>query len=312
MAVLPPDPLFCLKSDMECVHSLCFLNNSASEETNTLLASTEKGLVYFWNTDTNRLLTKEKFGKSIQCIHSKGTDLILQEKEGNVKLFRYNESKYDKAYESSWSGGFCKSILVGNKFYIAQEKGLIDVIDTETWVVIQILNPNMEESNLGSIMCLESAQIDGRPHLLAGYESGHLILWCCQTGQILNHTKLPDSITTITFDFMTSRGICGCPTNILHVFQINKQSIISIKCTITIPTANGCSIVKLRPSDRKILVAGGWDGRIRVFSWKSLRQLATLDEHKGASISDIQFSGRIFAASGTAPDGSISLWSLYN
>lgn len=312
MAVLPPDPLFCLKGDMECVHSMCFLSNYSSEQTATLLASTERGFVYFWNTDINRLLTKEKFGESIQCIHSKSTDLIVQDKEGSVKLFRYDESKYNVAYESSWSGGFCKSVLVGNKLYIPQETGVIDVIDIATWMILQRLNPDVTDVKKGSIMCMEAAQIDGRPYLFVGYESGHLLLWCCQTGQVLSHIQLPDCVTTITFDSGTARGICGCPTNILHVFQINKQSVISVKCTITVPTASGCSVVKLRPSDCKIVVAGGWDGRIRVFSWKSLRQLATLDEHRGASISDVQFHGRIFAASGGTPDGSISLWSLYN
>lgn len=45
MAILPPDPLFCMKSDMGYVHSLCFKDNT------TLLAATESGFVYFWDLE---------------------------------------------------------------------------------------------------------------------------------------------------------------------------------------------------------------------------------------------------------------------
>lgn len=66
-----------------------------------------------------------------------------------------------------------------------------------------------------------------------------------------------------------------------------------------------------------MFVSGGFDGRIRVFSWKSLRPLAVLSEHKG-NLMDIAFSdgivafwkSNIMAAGGT--DGKITLWDIYN
>lgn len=50
MAVLPPDPVFCFKGDMGYVHSLCFPTHQ-NNYTDTLLASTETGKVYFWNLE---------------------------------------------------------------------------------------------------------------------------------------------------------------------------------------------------------------------------------------------------------------------
>lgn len=50
MAVLPPDPVFCLKSDMGYVHSLCFPNDNA-QFTSRILAATEGGYVYVWNLE---------------------------------------------------------------------------------------------------------------------------------------------------------------------------------------------------------------------------------------------------------------------
>lgn len=74
--------------------------------------------------------------------------------------------------------------------------------------------------------------------------------------------------------------------------------------------------MKIR-KDLKVFVSGGFDGRIRVFSWKSLRPLAVLSEHKG-NLMDIVFSdgpvsfwkSNIMAATGT--DGKITLWDIYN
>jgi len=80
------------------------------------------------------------------------------------------------------------------------------------------------------------------------------------------------------------------------------------------PGVNG---VRIRP-DQKVFASAGWDGRIRIFSWKSLRPLAVLTQHKNGGVMDLAFSSQqvamwhapIMAAAGM--DGQISLWDLYN
>lgn len=47
MAVLPPDPIFCLRNNMEHVHNMCFDNETEYSE--NLYASTESGFVYVWD-----------------------------------------------------------------------------------------------------------------------------------------------------------------------------------------------------------------------------------------------------------------------
>lgn len=79
----------------------------------------------------------------------------------------------------------------------------------------------------------------------------------------------------------------------------------------------GINCIRIRP-DLKILSTGGLDGRIRMFSWKSLRPLAVLTEHKTGAIMDISYStdkvtiwkSPIMAVAGM--DSVISLWDLYN
>lgn len=48
MAVLPPDPIFCLRNNMEYVHHMCFDNND-NDYTENLYAATESGFVYIWD-----------------------------------------------------------------------------------------------------------------------------------------------------------------------------------------------------------------------------------------------------------------------
>lgn len=52
MPLLPPDPVFILKSDMDYVHCICFVEEK-EEFSKTLLAATESGFVYIWDLDVS-------------------------------------------------------------------------------------------------------------------------------------------------------------------------------------------------------------------------------------------------------------------
>ncbi|XP_044260612.1 guanine nucleotide-binding protein subunit beta-like protein 1 [Tribolium madens] len=312
MAVLPPDPVFCLKSDMGHIHSLCFpiTNENYSSR---LLAATESGFVYFWDLETNRLQHKQPMGDSIQAIHSISHDIITQEKIGMVKLWTITNSSYQLSKTYSCRGGYCRSILLNDNLIVPQEDSTLDIIHISTMSKLARLVPH--KPKLGNVMCLQKVELGGKIYILGGYETGDIILWDYTTAQPCGHLKLRECITSLTFDPVTGRGICGNASNTLQIFTIDKNFNITLKCEISI-TNEGCNIVKLR-DDRKIFVAGNWDGSLRMFSWKSLRLLVVLNEHKGA-VTDVQFSvkpvrfwdANIMAASGA--DGVISLWNLYN
>lgn len=312
MAVLPPDPVFTLKSDMGYIHNLCFpLSNE--NYSSKLLAATENGCVYFWDLMTNRLQHKQSMGESLQAIHCIDDNIITQEKSGIVKLWSVSNSNYEimKTYECN--GGYCRSILVDDKLILPQENSTLDVINIEHMEKLKNLSPGIDR--LGNVMCLQQVEIANNIYILAGYETGDIVLWDFTTCKPCGHLKLREYITSLTFDPITCRGICGNASNTLQIFTIDKSLKITLKCEIPI-TNKGCNIVKLRP-DKRIFVSGGWDGRLRIFSWKTLRPLAVLTEHKGA-VTDVQFSPKkvcywdsnIMAASGA--DGIISLWDLYN
>lgn len=118
------------------------------------------------------------------------------------------------------------------------------------------------------------------------------------------------------YDLVTNRGIIGSLCGMIELFSLNTKSA-TMKKKADLPIKNpGINCVKIR-KDLKVFVSGGIDGRIRVFSWKSLRPLAVLSEHKG-NLMDIAFSdgvvsfwkSNIMAAGGI--DGKITLWDIYN
>lgn len=253
-------------------------------------------------------------GKSIQAIHSVDDDLITQEKEGVIKLWRlHNGSSYELLRCYDYYGGYCKSLLFDGNLVVPQNNGQFDVVDFKTMECIRKFTT--AKPCLGEVTCLQKVEINNSVYVLAGFVAGDIILWDFLTGTACSHIKLREYITSLTFDGLTGRGICGNASNILQIFTVDKNFTITLKCEISIKN-EGCNIVKLRP-DRKIFVSGGWDGRLRLFSWKSLRLLVVLAEHRD-KITDVQFTEKIvnvwnsniMAASGA--DGMISLWNLYN
>lgn len=313
MAVLPPDPVFCFKSDMGHIHSICYSIKSDNYISH-ILAATEKGTVYFWDLETNRLQYKQEMGESIQAIHCFEDVIITQEKCGIVKMWASVTGAYEITETYECAGGFCKSIVIKDTLVVHQENGTLDILDIRTFKMKKHLVP--EKECIGNIMALEKTIVKGNIYLIGGYEAGDVVLWSFDTGELISCAKFQEQITSISFDSFTCRGVCGGASNILQIFNINEKSFeIKMKCEITL-TNEGCNVVKFR-HDGKLLVSGGWDGRVRLYSCKTLRALAVLTQHKN-SITDVQFSpniikywnSRIMAVSGS--DGTISLWNLYN
>lgn len=267
-------------------------------------------MIYF---QTNRLQHKQSMGESIQTVHSIDTNIITQEKSGLVKLWTIENSSYQLSKTYTCTGGYCKSILFDECLMVPQENSTIDVIDIKQMAQVSKLTPH--KPKLGQLMCLQKVELGAKTYILGGYETGDIILWEYETSRVCGHLKLREYITSLTYDPVSCRGICGNASNTLQIFTIDGDFNIRLKCEISI-TNDGCNIVKLR-DDRKIFVSGGWDGSLRLFSWKSLRLLVVLHEHKGG-VTDVQFSpnlvrywgANVMAAAGA--DGMISLWNLYN
>nr|XP_022920451.1 guanine nucleotide-binding protein subunit beta-like protein 1 [Onthophagus taurus] len=312
MAVLPPDPLFTLKGDMGYVHSMAFIPYE-KDYTKSLFAATETGYVYLWDLESNRVNYKQQMGKSIQAIHCIDKKILIQEKSGALKSWIINESSiYEVENEIDLYGGYCRSLIHEDNILIPIERDMIAIFDLN-FNKTASLKPT--ETDLGNVMCMECFKIKENDYLLTGYESGYLILFDITFRKQCSKLKLNECVTSISYDEITRRGVIGNASNILHLIAIDQSLNLIVKAEISMIN-DGCGIVKIRP-DKKILVAGGWDGRLRLFSWKTLRVLVVLNEHKKA-VTDVQFSpnvvdfwgSKVMAAS--SGDGTITLWNLYN
>lgn len=325
MALLPPDPVFCLRAPETCsYHSLCFRTPEH------LYAGTGNGTVQLFDLQTNRTSYQLAVGSSpiLSLAHTDDGVLMTQEKdEGTVKLWSLTDGDYVLQHQISTEHvGFCRVVLDGesNTVIIPRTGAAISVLCCKTFNEMMTFKPTAEDERqhrYGSVMCFQPIVVRGLIYLLAGYESGAIALWDYRTGRPVDTAPLctttdADCLQTLDYDPLTNRGIAGGSAAVLKVFSIGPQTQhIEVKADIHIKNA-GVHRVRIR-KDLKVFVSAGWDGRLRIFSWKSLRPLAVLTEHK-AEVLDVAYSdgkvtmwkAPVMAAAGT--DGQISLWDLYN
>lgn len=178
----------------------------------------------------------------------------------------------------------------------------------------------------GQVMCFKELTLStDTVYLLAGYESGHLVLWDLKESKIVHHVKYEDvPVCSVDYDLSTNRGVLSAPTiHKIHVFGINRMSLelqqrdsecIELQHSEGKKVA-GVSSLKIR-TDKNCLYVGSCDGNVNIFSWKSLRKLVTLRNHR-SEITDIAFSETPIdnfkshlSAIGSL-DGSVSLWDIY-
>lgn len=317
MAVLPPDPVFSLRCpEMGAVNSLCF------HTTERLLAGTTKGNIFLWNLQTNRSpLNFDVSNNPVTSLHHLPDMLISQEKGGRVTLWSMTNKSYvrQRTIEGEHLG-FCRTALLCNNlfFYPCGENsvGVLHVNDLD--MTPQMLVPDdVQLPKLGSITCLKPFESASQIFLLAGYESGHFLTWDLSSGLVVDLLQLEADPMSVDYDPVTNRGVVGGPGDKLITISYKRQSMqLQRGADIAIKNA-GINCIRIR-DDQKIFSTGGWDGRVRIFSWKSLRPLAVLTEHKNGGVMDIAYSegkvnmwhAPIMATAGM--DGQISLWDLYN
>ncbi|EDW10757.1 guanine nucleotide-binding protein subunit beta-like protein 1 [Drosophila mojavensis] len=323
MAVLPPDPVFSLRSpEMGAVNSLCF------HESERLLAGTFKGKVFLWDLQTNRSALNFEVGtEPITSLHHTKEHLITQEKGGTITTFSISNSSYVK--ERSIPGnhlGYCRTALHINAnntneqllFYPCEEAaiGVLHVTDPAAPTQMLIAD-DPQLPKLGSVTCFKPFECASQLFLLAGYESGHFLTWDLSSGVMIDVTELAPEALTVDYDHITNRGIVGSAADKLTTFSYQRQSMQLQRGSELCIKNPGVNCVRIR-SDQKVFSSAGWDGRIRIFSWKSLRPLAVLTQHKQGGVMDLAYSPQpvsmwnapIMAAAGR--DAQISLWDLYN
>ncbi|RWR99963.1 guanine nucleotide-binding protein subunit beta-like protein 1, partial [Dinothrombium tinctorium] len=178
--------------------------------------------------------------------------------------------------------------------------------------------------NDSMITALKLFEDNSVAHLIVGNESGFLLLYrievntnCLMTTRLHQLKVFDEMVTSIDFDSKKKVGICGSPLDSLitvNLVEKEKSLELNVKHSISI-TNPGISSIAIR-SDGKIVATGGWDSRIRVFSWKSLKPLAVLIYHKN-TVECVAFSPKLvengkYLLAAASSDHTATLWDIYN
>lgn len=167
---------------------------------------------------------------------------------------------------------------------------------------------------LGEVMVIEVIN-DGKQWVLVAYEAGILILWDIYKVEPVSEITIGSFPTALDFDTSLMRGVVGNTSKNLEIIELSKAGALSRRKRIILKNA-GVSAIAIRP-DAKIFATSGMDGLLRIFSLRSMCQLAVLEQHRNP-VQDILYSPskimaydclQLMAAAGK--DGYVSLWDIY-
>lgn len=254
-------------------------------------------------------------------LHITGQYLITQDKTCTLKVWRLTD-KFDLVLCKEFNNiSFCRiCILEGSTTYIGipQPNSQVEIciFSSKQLKLFRCCRFPDENVKLGEVLHLKLFYIESHPYLAVVYESGMLIVWDFCDNVLMYDKITNDTPMAFDFDSINLQGICGTASKKITVFKFdNKWNIVKQKVLEIKNSGTGC--LRIRP-DRKIVAAGCWDGRIRIFSWKSCKLLAVLNYHT-ESILDLYFSNFTISTwhskhllVAVASDKRISLWNIYN
>ncbi|CAM9326096.1 unnamed protein product [Choristocarpus tenellus] len=236
-----------------------------------------------------------------------------EKKEGLVESIDFREEalKGESEQEISGisSGAFPDQVLLAP----CEDQHAVRLWDLRNKQPTCTLAPS-EPERKGMVMCarlLGDSTSCSSPVILCGHDSGVV---CCYDVRVnrqpLVTAKLhTEPVLCIDIEASCRRGVSGSADADVHVFKLDLKKA---KCRVTSTfhlDRPGTSCVEIRP-DQKLFTLGGWDRRIRMFSWGTPRALAVLRCHEG-SVYSIDYSPEngIFAAG--SKDCRVSIWNVY-
>ncbi|KNC87632.1 hypothetical protein SARC_00263 [Sphaeroforma arctica JP610] len=156
-----------------------------------------------------------------------------------------------------------------------------------------------------------------RPMALAGYEDGSVHLHDIGERKAVCYTK-PHSEPVMTLDIATDATgfTTGSVDNIAYQVSLklkgDGKASMKGKLTYEMPTP-GINDILIR-QDKKIVVTGGWDGNVRIFSYRKGTPLCVLSRHRDSvqTLASYNCVGSGWLLAAGSKDRNISLWSVYN
>ncbi|XP_031526153.1 guanine nucleotide-binding protein subunit beta-like protein 1 isoform X2 [Vicugna pacos] len=283
----PPDPQFVLRGAQSAVHALHFCGGAQGQGQPLLLSGSLHGLVHIWSLQTRRVLATldGHTGKCVTWLQTlpPGPQLLSQGRDLRVHVWDLAEGR-NAIVDSVCleSVGFCR--------------GSILACGPQRWM-LAMPGKGGDEADSSPL-----------PLLLAGYEDGSVALWDVSARKVCSRVACHEEpVMGLDFDSQKARGVSGSAEKALAVWSLDEQRALQVHRTHQL-TNPGVADVRIRP-DRRLLATAGWDHRIRVFHWRTMKPLAVLAFHS-AAVHCLAFATDGLLAAGSG-DQRISVWSLY-
>lgn len=316
----PPSPRFVLRGTQSAVNTLHFCPPPHAAENPLLFSGSQSGLVHIWSLQTRRIVAtlNGHGGQGVTWLKTlpQGHQLLSQGRDLRLCLWDLAEGRNTITDSVQLdSVGFCKSsILVrGQLCWMLAVPGKgsdeVQILEMPSKTSVCTLKPEAD-AKPGMPMCLGLWQTKSslRPLLLAGYEDGSVTLWDVSERKVCSQiTCHEEPVMGLDFDSQKAKGVSGSAGKVLAVWSLDDQQSLQVKKTHELINP-GIAEVTIRP-DHRIFATAGWDHRIRVFHWRTVKPLAVLAFHS-APVHCVAFAADGLLAAGSK-DQRISVWSLY-
>jgi len=288
-----------------------------------LTAGTATGEIISYDTRTWREDNRQKIFTGGGVLWLDVVDL-----EGTLTLVSQGRFDGVKMFHTEQSGGWCEvaSFAVRHTgfcqgFLSHKQSDLVMTVASEQSKVLvsrlfeTFIRPvsSLVKEGAGTVMSLSQ----GHPHtarLLAGYENGEVVLWDWSNDLQLLTVSLADTLGTLMSLTWDTGKMLGVAVGSEDKVVVLDESLSLVK--VRQVTNSGLSSAVVR-GDGKLLVTGGWDGRLRLFSWlkpHKLKPLAVLQFHGEpveSLISSCEGPGGKHLIVAGGKDGKISVWDIY-
>ncbi|KAI8825221.1 WD40-repeat-containing domain protein [Fimicolochytrium jonesii] len=302
------DPIYTLRGHTADISALSFLS------CDTLLASGDvEGNVIFWAVATRRPVGKWKLHeKGILAVEGIGGGMVLSHGRDDQLHFWTISSLLSQPDSQSTpppaptptltltvnSLNFCsvsflaprpsRSLITSPSLATSTLLALPSLTSNDAIDVYSLGERRYAVSGLaspktGMCMCLKLVRWDdGEVGLVAGYESGEVVVWDLAAGRVVERRRVDDepvlSLDTAPADPQTL--LTTTASTLLTKLNLDPttHTITSTRLVQTPSKGNACVAIR---RDGRVAVVGGWDNMIRVYGVKSMKQLAVLRAHRG-------------------------------
>eukprot|EP00042_Codosiga_hollandica_P036855 m.285593 g.285593 ORF g.285593 m.285593 type:complete len:285 (+) comp54977_c0_seq1:186-1040(+) len=282
-----------------------------------------------WDVPSRRALCSHLVFSNQQLLASiehSNSSLIVQGRHGHARLLDIGGAAPATIAEMHvGSVSFCRAqriqhhtaALYAFPSFDAQNVDVYDVGSGEIAQRLHVVDGGERVTGMCMCICPFNPDSSAESFLAVGYEDGSVGIWSLTAAKMLSRQQLcPDPIITLEVNkHPTTHVIAGSSTNELYLMKLSDFGTSSTPKHVPL-MRSGTNSLALR-GDSKLLVAGGWDGGIRCFSWPKMKSLGLITQHK-ESINWLSFSHRLeveggaFFLAAACKDHTVSLWSLYN